>query len=282
VYSKSPGSAFNQEARRGIAGKDAGRKPVDRPDYTEVNAQTIDRWVEAGWEWGRPLSPEDFANIKTGSWGIYLSPQRVLPREWLLPLEGKEVLGLAAGGAQQMPVLAALGARCTVLDYSERQLASERLVAQREGYAITVIRGDMTKALPFPAGSFDLIVHPVSNCYVEDVRHVWRECFRVLRPGGSLLAGMDNGLNFLFEDLEKGPLLVVNKLPVNPLRDPARYAQALQENDGIQFSHSLEEQLGGQLEAGFVLTGLYEDRDRGALLAEYAPQYLVTRAVKPA
>jgi SAM-dependent methyltransferase len=251
------------------------------PDYTGVNARTIDRWVEAGWEWGRPLSPEGFAKIKTGAWAVYLSPQRALPRDWLLPLEGKEVLGLAAGGGQQMPVLAALGARCTVLDYSERQLKSERLVARREGYGIAVIRGDMTRALPFPAESFDLIVHPVSNCYIEDVRHVWRECFRVLRPGGSLLSGMDNGLNFLFEDAEKGPLTVVNKLPVNPLRDRELYEKNLRENGGIQFSHSLEEQIGGQLEAGFTLAALYEDRDRGALLAEYAPQYLVTRALKP-
>jgi hypothetical protein len=50
---------------------------------------------------------------------------------------------------------------------------------------------------------------------------------------------------------------------------------------GIQFSHSLEEQIGGQIKAGFVLTGLYEDRDTQGLLREYAPEYFATRAVRP-
>ena len=66
-----------------------------------------------------------------------------------------------------MPVFAALGAICTVLDYSPLQLESERMVAEREGYGIRIIRGDMTKRLPFEDGEFDIIFHPVSNCYVE-------------------------------------------------------------------------------------------------------------------
>ena len=48
-----------------------------------------------------------------------------------------------------MPVFAALGAHCTVLDYSPLQLESERVVAEREGYDIKIIRWDMTKPLPF-------------------------------------------------------------------------------------------------------------------------------------
>ena len=108
----------------------------------------------------------------------------------------RQVLGLAAGGGQQMPIFAALGAKCTVLDYSEKQLESERMVAQRESYDITIVRADMTKRLPFDDNSFDLIFHPVSNCYVYAVLPIWRECARVLKPGGRLLAGLDNGFNY--------------------------------------------------------------------------------------
>jgi AcrR family transcriptional regulator len=71
---------------------------------------------------------------------------------------------LASGGGQQMPVFAALGAFCTVLDYSPLQLESERVVAEREGYDIKIIRGDMTKRLPFEDNEFDIVFHPVSNC----------------------------------------------------------------------------------------------------------------------
>ena len=91
-----------------------------------------------------------------------------------------------------MPVFAALGADCTVFDYSEKQLENERAVAEREGYQIRIVRGDMTKPLPFEDESFDLIFHPVSNCYIEDVRPVWRECRRVLRRGGFLISGVSH------------------------------------------------------------------------------------------
>ncbi len=61
-----------------------------------------------------------------------------------------------------------------------------------------------------------------------------------------------------------------------------QYDRMANNHEGIQFSHSMEEQLGGQLKAGFTLTDLYEDRDRegGAAIREYAPQYMATRAVK--
>lgn len=62
-----------------------------------------------------------------------------------------------------------------------------------------------------------------------------------------------------------------------------KYDKMVKNFEGIQFSHSMEEQLGGQLKAGFILTDLYEDRDRerGSAIREYAPQYMATRAVKP-
>ena len=68
-----------------------------------------------------------------------------------------------------MPIFAALGADVTVLDYSEKQLESERLVSEREGYGIRIVKADMTKPLPFSDGEFDLIFSPVSFVYVEKV-----------------------------------------------------------------------------------------------------------------
>jgi len=51
-------------------------------------------------------------------------------------------------------------------------------------------------------------------------------------------------------------------------------------NDGIQFSHSIEEQIGGQLKAGFILKDLYEDYDSTGLLKDYIPTYIATMAIK--
>ena len=252
-------------------------------NYREINSRAIDKWVEEGWVWGIPLSHEAFMKAKSGEWDVVLTPIKPVPKEWFSPflkngkLDGVKLLGLASGGGQQMPVFAALGAACTVLDYSERQLDSERMVAQREGYTIDIVRADMTLALPFNDESFDLIFHPVSNCYVEDVCHVWDECFRVLKKGGVLLAGMDNGISYLFEDDE--PLKAVNKLPYNPLKNPDLFKRSMQTDGSLQFSHTLEEQIGGQLRAGFTLTDVYEDFDNEGI-GEYYPPFWASRAVK--
>jgi SAM-dependent methyltransferase len=268
-----------------------GEVSMEPINYTEMNSKAIDNWVDNGWEWGVPITPEAFAEAKNGRLGVVLSPQKKVPVEWLSPyikdgrLPGVKVLGLASGGGQQMPVFAALGADCTVLDYSDRQLENERLVSKREGYKIDIVKADMTKRLPFGDSSFDIIFHPVSNCYVEDVYHVWNECFRVLKSGGVLLAGMGNGFDYCFEEDGPDPLRVVNRLPYNPLKNPELLKKSMDdEQDGsVQFSHTMEEQIGGQLKAGLVLTDLYEDSDPcdGGAPGWYYPQYLVTRSVKP-
>jgi SAM-dependent methyltransferase len=249
-------------------------------NYTDINSKTIDRWVEDGWEWGVPISAKDCARARRGEWEVVLTPVKTVPKEWFPPLAGKRLLGLASGGGQQMPIFALLGAECTVIDFSARQLENERTVAQREGYAIDIIRADMTKRLPLEDNSFDIIFHPVSNCYVEDVYHVWRECYRVLSPGGILLAGVDNGVNFLFDSYEK-PLIVTNRLPFNPLKDPQHMAKLVKDDSGIQFSHTFDEQIGGQLKAGFVLTDAYEDFNHGPEeIVDAIPTFWATRAVK--
>jgi SAM-dependent methyltransferase len=248
-------------------------------EYQDINALTVDRWVDAGWEWGKPVSHETYLRALAGDWSVLLTPTKPVPREWFGELRGRRLLGLASGGGQQIPLFTAAGARCTVLDFSERQLESERMVAAREGYTAEIIRADMTKPLPFADESFDLIFHPVSNNYVEQVRPIFRECFRVLKPGGVLLAGLDNGVNFLFDDDER---YLLNDFPFNPLKNPEQRRQLEQSDCGMQFSHTLGEQLGGQLEAGFVLTHLYEDvNGEGNLSAHHFPSYVATRAVKP-
>ncbi|MBR1746858.1 MAG: class I SAM-dependent methyltransferase [Clostridia bacterium] len=247
-------------------------------DYQDINAETIDRWIEEGWEWGVPVSHETFLRAKEGVWDVLLTPTKPVPHEWFGELRGKKVLGLASGGGQQIPIFSALGAECTVLDYSQKQLASERLVSDREGYDVTLVRADMTKPLPFLSESFDLVFHPVSNCYVEKVEPIFLECARVLKPGGVLLCGLDNGVNFITDEKEER---ILNRLPFNPLRDPEQRKQLEEDDCGMQFSHGLEEQIGGQLKAGFILTDLYEDYNGSGRLNELTiPTFFATRAVK--
>lgn len=246
--------------------------------YQDINAETIDRWIAEGWEWGVPIDHETYEKAKGGSWDVLLTPTKPVPHEWFGELKGKKVLGLASGGGQQMPIFTALGAECTVLDYSPAQLESERLVAQREGYSIEIVRADMTKPLPFGDESFDLIFHPVSNCYVEEVEPIWRECWRVLKYGGALLAGLDNGVNFYFDEAEEK---IAFTMPFNPVKNEEHRKFLADQDCGMQFSHSLTDQIGGQLRAGFRLTDVYEDTNGAGNLHEHnIPTFWATRAVK--
>lgn len=247
--------------------------------YTDINSKTIDRWVDEGWEWGIPISHEEYIKAIEGDWKMLLTPTKPVPREWFRgDLRGKRVLGLASGGGQQMPIFAALGAECHVLDYSARQIESEHMVAAREGYEIHTYQADMTKPLPFPDGYFDLVFHPVSNCYIKEVEPVWRECFRVLKSGGRLLSGLDNGINYLFDDDES---VITGRLPFDPLANPDQMATLEKEDCGIQFSHTIEEQIGGQLRAGFSLLDVYEDTNGEGFLHERGvPSFWATLARK--
>lgn len=252
---------------------------VNMTEYTEINSKTIDRWVDEGWEWGIPVSHETYLKALDGEWDVLLTPTKPVPHEWFGTLEGKALLGLASGGGQQMPLFSALGARCTVLDYSDRQLSSERTAAEREKYEISIVKADMTKVFPFPDDSFDVIFHPVSNCYVKDVYHVFRECFRVLKSGGVLLSGLGNEVNYIVNGDESA---IVNRMPFDPLTCPEYMRQLEEEDYGVQFSHTVAEQIGGQLAAGFILTDIYGDTNgQGRLHELNIESYIATRAVKP-
>lgn len=247
-------------------------------EYQELNAKIISRWCREGWEWGEPISHEVFEKAQSGTWDVYLTPTKAVPHEWLGELSGKRILGLASGGGQQIPIFSALGAKCTVLDYSSEQCKSERLVADREGYGVDIVKADMTKKLPFDDGTFDIIFHPVSNCYVEKVEPIFKECYRVLKRGGLFLGGYSLDINYVFDDNEEN---MIYSLPFNPLKDPKQYEDSIKNDWGIQFSHSIEEQINGQLKAGFRLLSLYEDTGGVGLLHEHnVPSFIATLSIK--
>lgn len=246
--------------------------------FVNDNSRVIDAWVNDGWTWGTPISHEAYERAIAGELELVLTPTKVVPRSWYPEsLAGLDVLCLASGGGQQGPVFQAHGARVTVLDNSAVQLEAERVVAEREGYNIALVKADMTQALPFADASFDLVFHPVSNCYIEDVYHVWREVARVLRPGGRLLAGFDTCINYLVDDAEER---IVNRMPFNPFRNADQREGWDVDEWGWQFSHTLEEQIAGQLRAGLRLVDLYDDTCSEGRLAELnIPAFCATLAV---
>ncbi len=237
--------------------------------------------------WVQPVDADTIARARSGDWQVILTPTIPVPRAWFGEVAGHDVLCLASGGGQQAPVLAAAGGRVVSFDNSDAQLDKDRFVAEREGLEIRCVQGDMADLSTFDGNSFDLVFHPVSNVFAPEVRPVWRECYRVLRPAGRLLSGFMNPPFFLFdhEAMDAGePPVARFALPFSDLQHlpEEQLASRLERLEAMEFSHSLDDQIGGQIDAGFRIQGFYEDRwnNEATPLNHLMPTSMATLAIK--
>ncbi|HTV19535.1 MAG TPA: class I SAM-dependent methyltransferase [Polyangiaceae bacterium] len=255
-------------------------------DTRELNARGWDERVAARDIWTRPIDDDAVARARSGDWSVALTPSKPVPREWLSSIEGARVLCLACGGGQQGPILAAAGAHVTVLDASAAQLGQDRAVADRHALDLRIVQGFMDDLSVFTDGSFDLIFHPVSNCFASEIEPVWAECARVLEPRGRLLAGFMNPIVYIFDASAeaRGELRVRFPLPYADTKDLSgdELQQCIAENRTVEFSHSFDAQLGGQMRAGFALSGFYEDTQAGRSSSKYFPAAFATLATRRA
>lgn len=261
------------------------------PETLAYNREAWDRQVAESNMWTRPVSAGVIEAARRGEWSAALIGLQPTPRDWFPDeIAGLDVLCLASGGGQQGPLLAAAGARVTVFDNSPAQLELDRTVSDTHDLGIETRLGDMADLSAFSNESFDVVFHPVSNVFVPNVRPVWQEAFRVLRPGGRLLAGFMNPACFIFdyELFEKtGERRVRYPVPFADARDlpPEELADIRERRQPVTFGHTLADQIGGQLEAGFQLVG-FDEGERGELeqqgpLEGYLATYIATCAVKP-
>ena len=253
-------------------------------DIRNYNRKAWNNYVDGGESlWTQPVSSEIIARARNGDFSILLTERKPVPHEWFPTLNGLDTLCLASGGGQQGPVLAAAGANVTVFDNSPRQLDQDRFVAEREGLDIRLVEGDMRDLSIFEDASFDFIFHPVSNLFIHEIRPVWHEAYRVLRSGGTMLSGFMNPVFYIFdfEKAEQGIMEVRFKLPYSDSEHPDITEKLMADGDALEHSHTLTEQLGGQMDAGFHIIGLYEDYHGTSAVSEYTPTYVATRSVKP-
>jgi len=260
--------------------------PVPDPSLNVrlYNRYAWDRQVDLNNKFTVPVDRRTIALARQGNYSVLLTETRPVPREWFPPFRGLELLGLACGGGQQGPVFAALGANVTVFDNSPAQLDQDRQVAIREGLAIRTVEGDMRDLSVFQDASFDLIFHPVSNVFCPEVRPVWLEAYRILRHGGLLLSGIANPIYYMFGTHadEQASLQVKFAIPYSDLKDldPEDLEVCIEEGTPLEYGHSLTDLIAGQTDAGFAITGFYEDICPDSAISKYHPAYIATRAVK--
>lgn len=255
-------------------------------DITHFNKRAWNKQVEKNNVWTQPVSPSIIAQAKDGQFSILLTPEKPVPREWFPDLNGCKVLALASAGGQQGPILAASGADVTVFDNSPAQLAQDKFVADREGLKLRLIEGDMQDLSRFKDGEFDFIFHPCSNCFVPQIKTVWQHCFRILKSKGTMVVGFVNPIVYLPDpELEKKGIVTLKyKMPYSDLDLSQEERDAyFGPDEPLNFAHTIEDQIGGQLKAGFHLIDMYDDgwSKSGSPINQYLKCYTATRALKP-
>ena len=251
--------------------------------YIEENRKIWDERSENNDTWSIPVTSEMVKLAREGIWSIVLTPTKPVPANWFPEkLDEKKILCLASGGGQQGPILAATGADVTVFDNSIKQLEKDAFVAKRDNLKIKTVQGNMQDLSVFDDEYFDCIIHPWSNGYIDDILPVWRECARVLKKNGILLSGVGNPIEYLFDvgKLEQGIFSVANTIPyadIEHIDDPE--TRKVVESGGYLWSHTLEEQIQGQIEAGFAIIGFYEDIG-GTALDKFISSSIATKAIK--
>ena len=175
-------------------------------------------------------------------------------------VQGKKVLCLAAGGGKHGPIYAAAGADVTVVDISESMLSKDLDYAKRFGLKIKVLAACMTHMPELRDAEFDVIMQPVSSCYIKNLRGLFSEVSRLLKPGG------------LYIVQHKQPIsLQASALPDQGkyyIEQPWTYHQELppvvgcehREEGTLEYIHTLESLIGGMCEAGLVVEDLKEPR----------------------
>jgi SAM-dependent methyltransferase len=251
----------------------------------KFNKDAWNKLVDAKDRWTVPVSPEEIESARNGKWHVLLTPCKPVPKDWFPTMKGSDVLCLASGGGQQAPIFAAAGANVTSFDNSPKQLEQDQFVAKRDSLEIRTIEGDMADLSILEDESFDFIFNPVSNCFIPELKPVWSEAFRVLRKGGTMIAGFSNPIEYCFDSelAERGIYQIKYSLPYSDLTSitEEERTRLYGPDEPVEFSHTLEKQISGQLEAGFYLIGFFEDFRAEEKIKDYMPSFMATRSLKP-
>src|SRR5262245_9485792 len=129
------------------------------------NRRAWDRRARQGERFARPAADRD----------LETSLEQLDGNGWLGSLRGRQLLGLAAGGGRQSVQYALLGAEVTVVDISPEMLRIDREVAAERGLAVRTVEASMDDLSALRPASFDVVIQPVSTCYLPDIAPVYRE-----------------------------------------------------------------------------------------------------------
>ena len=211
--------------------------------------------------WTIPVSEEEIAAAKAGAPEIRVTPFKAVPEEWIADLKGRDVLVACGGGGQQTPLLAAFGCRVTPLDISEEQISRDRETLEKYGLEANTVCANVLD-MPFGKDSFDAVIMPQALNFIDDTARLYREIGRVLKKGGRFIFGTANPVIYIFDErVQMRHLKVKYTIPFSHMKSFSGEGlrRRLENNDTVEFSHTLDTIIGDLLGAGFVIDGFYTD-----------------------
>jgi len=213
------------------------------------NQRAWDAQARGGRRFARPVTDKQFADRLAA----------IQSDEWLKDrIAGARLLCLASGGGMQGVLYAAAGAHVTVVDISQEMLALDRQAAADRGLDLALVQASIDDISALPSADFDVVIQPVSTCYVSDVTKVYQEVARVIAPNGLYVSQhkQPGSLQASVEPSAEGYALHEPYYRTGPL--PAVAGSVHREEGTLEFLHRWEELIGGLCRAGFVVEDLIE------------------------
>ncbi len=228
---------------------------MNHDDILRTNRQVYDAMAAGGEPLCQPAKDEELANpLATVDAAGWLGPS----------ISGRHLLCLAAGGGRQSSLYAAAGAVVTVVDLSGAMLELDRRVAAERGYSPRLLETSMDDLSMLRDAEFDIVIHPVSSCYLSDIGRVYAQVARVLRCGGLYISQHKQpaSLQASVDPLPQGGYHLQHRYyrdsPLPPTTEESRVGGRLRESGAVEFVHRWEQLIGGMCRAGFVIEDLSE------------------------
>ncbi len=219
------------------------------------------------------------------------------PLGWLgRSIAGKDVLCLAAGGGRQSALYASAGANVTVVDLSPAMLELDRQVARERKLSLRAVQASMDQLTMLGNATFEIVVHPVSTCYLPDVAPVFCEVARVLRAGGVYISQHKSPISLQASyqaDASSRYRIEQTYYRVEPIPiadHTTVTTRRLREQGAVEYLHRLEQLIGGICRAGMMIEDFVEPvhADESAAVgsfgdrAKYIAPYIRIKARKVA
>lgn len=245
--------------RRWVDLRRKGRLSQETIHQLKINQKVMDHWHNKA-AWDRLAQTQDRL-AKPARAVDFLNPLKSVDGPgWLGDsIVGQRTLCLAAGGGRQGPIYAAAGAVVTVVDISPAMLELDRQVAAARKLKLSTVEASMDDLSMFPEASFDIVIHPVSTCYVPNIGLVFHEVARVLASGGVYVSQHKQPVSLQTDPQSKSGSYQIrhgyySKTPLPQSTSP----NLVREQGTLEYVHRWEEILGGICRSGMVIEDVTE------------------------